>query len=73
MTRPGVSAIAVVSSETCDSVEVSMLGLLERDSSEVTCEDCCETALDFSLDSQDVKLKRPLGAVSILAILIGGS
>lgn len=62
-----------ISSEACESVEVSTLGLLEREESEDACEERCEAALDFSDDPQDAAPKRLLGVDSRRAILIGGS
>lgn len=61
------------SSEACESVDVSTLGLLDREESEDIWDECWEAALDFSLEPHDVALNLLLGVDSSLDILIGGS
>lgn len=54
-------------------MEVSTLGLLERDESEDIWEECWDVALDFSDEPQEVVLNLLLGVASSRAILMGGS
>lgn len=54
-------------------MEVSTLGLLDREESEDIWDECWEVALDFSEEPQDVVLNLLLGVDSSRAILMGGS
>lgn len=49
------------------------LGLLDLEESEDICDECCETALDFSLDPQDIELNRLVGVDSRRGALTGGT